>query len=62
MNDDQKQGTDFERQFVRNQLVHVAKHAARIGMKPELFEALLITLSDELDFKDIMQISKEKVQ
>ena len=39
MDDNKKQNTDFEKEFVRDQLIKVA---------------LLITLSDEIDFKAIM--------
>lgn len=57
-----KQGKDFEKEFIRKQLTKVAENAAKVGISPEIFEAWLCTLADEMDFKDIMKISKENVQ
>lgn len=63
MDKNEKQCGDFEKQFIKDQLIQSAKNAALKGISSEVFEALLISLSDELNFKDIMsKVSKEQVQ
>ncbi|MBH9973664.1 MULTISPECIES: hypothetical protein [Commensalibacter] len=54
MDDNKKQNTDFEKEFVRDQLIKVARNSAAKGIPADVFEALLITLSDEIDFKAVM--------
>lgn len=56
INQKSKQNTniDFEKEFIKRQLIKVAKKAAVKGIPVDIFEALLITLCDEMNFKAIM--------
>lgn len=63
MSDNKKQSVDFEKQFIENKLIELAQNAALEGISFDVFEALLINLADELNFKEIMtKMLKEKVQ
>lgn len=44
---------NFAENFVRDRLTLLASQAAEAGLSVDVFEALLIALADELDFKAI---------
>ncbi|CAI3940271.1 unnamed protein product [Commensalibacter communis] len=45
----------FAKKFVKAKLIQIAKDAAIAGIPADVFEALIIALADELDFKDIVK-------
>ncbi len=54
MNEKIIQGTDVEKQFIKEKLNKLTNEAAEKGIKVDVFEELLIILVDKLDFKVIM--------
>lgn len=40
--------------FIKDKLIQIAKESAQKGISADEFEALVITLTDELDFTNIM--------
>ncbi|WP_338329770.1 hypothetical protein [Commensalibacter sp. Nvir] len=51
---------NFAENFVRDRLTLLANQAAEAGLSVDVFEALLIALADELDFKAIFLNRKGK--
>lgn len=54
MTNDIRKDHKFAKQFVENKLIQIAKEAAEAGIAMDVFEALMIALTDELDFTDIV--------
>ncbi|MDI2112766.1 hypothetical protein [Commensalibacter nepenthis] len=55
MDDDIHKDPHFAKKFIKAKLIQVAKDAAIAGISADVFEALIIALADELDFKDIVK-------
>lgn len=55
MTDDAHKDPHFARKFVEGKLIQIAKESADAGISADVFEALIIALTDELDFKDIVK-------
>lgn len=54
MIDNTKKDPHFAKKFIESRLIQIAKEAAEAGIPPDLFEALVISLTDDLDFQDIV--------
>lgn len=54
MIDDRQKDPHFAKKFVERKLIQIAKEAAEVGIAADIFEALVIDLTDELDFQDIV--------
>lgn len=44
----------FAGKFIKEKLIQAAKESAQVGISADEFEALVLALTDELDFTDIM--------
>ncbi|CAI3942424.1 MULTISPECIES: hypothetical protein [Commensalibacter] len=55
MTEDTQKDPYFAKKFVEAKLIQIAKEAAGVGISADVFEALIIALTDELDFKDIVK-------
>lgn len=44
----------FAGKFIKEKLIQIAKESSQAGISVDEFEALVLALTDELDFTDIM--------